>query len=56
MRARAQVLNGHLDTLLLASLESGQAPTRPLRPHQRIRAGRIEAKVKTGGRVLEQVA
>ena len=30
-----------------------QAPTRPRRPHQRIRAGRIEAKVKTRGRVLE---
>ena len=30
-----------------------QAPTRPRRPHQRIRAGRIEAQVRTGGRVLE---
>ena len=29
------------------------APARPRRPHQRIRAGRIEAKVKTGGQVLE---
>lgn len=30
-----------------------QAPTRPRRPYQRIRAGRIEATVKTGGRVLD---
>ena len=30
-----------------------QAPDCPLRPHQRIRASRIQAKVKTGGRVLE---
>jgi len=30
-----------------------QAPIRPRRPDQRIRAGRKEAKVKTGGRVLE---
>jgi putative transposase len=30
-----------------------QAPARPRRPHQRIRAGRVEAQVKTGGRVLE---
>ena len=33
--------------------EADQAPSRPRRPHQRIRAGRIEAKVRTGGRVLE---
>ena len=30
-----------------------QAPARPRRPHQRIRAGRVEAQVKAGGRVLE---
>ena len=30
-----------------------QAPARPRRPHQRIRASRVEAQVKTGGRVLE---
>jgi putative transposase len=30
-----------------------QAPARPRRPHQRIPAGRVEAQVKTGGRVLE---
>ena len=30
-----------------------QAPTRSRRPPQRIRAGRVEAQVKTGGRVLE---
>jgi putative transposase len=30
-----------------------QTPARPRRPHQRIRARRIEAEVKTGGRVLE---
>ena len=29
------------------------APARPRRPHQRVRAGRIEAQVRTGGRVLE---
>ena len=33
--------------------EADQAPTRPRRPHQRIRAGRIEAEVRTGGRVPE---
>ena len=33
--------------------EADQAPARPRRPHQRIRAGRIEAQVRTGGRVLE---
>jgi len=33
--------------------EADQAPTRPGRPHQRIRAGSVEAQVKTGGRVLE---
>ena len=33
--------------------EADQAPARPRRPHQRIRAGRVEAQVKTGGRVLE---
>ena len=32
---------------------AGQAPTRSRRPPQRIRAGRVEAQVKTGGRVLE---
>ena len=30
-----------------------QTPARPRRPHQRIRAGRIKAKVSTSGRVLE---
>ena len=30
-----------------------QAPTCPRRPYQRLRAGRIEATVKTGGRVLD---
>ena len=30
-----------------------QAPARSRRPPQRIRAGRVEAQVKTGGRVLE---
>ena len=30
-----------------------QAPARPRRPHQRIRAGRIEGQVRTSGRVLE---
>ena len=30
-----------------------QAQARPRRPHQRVRASRIEAQVKTGGRVLE---
>ncbi|MGO9296406.1 MAG: integrase core domain-containing protein [Streptosporangiaceae bacterium] len=30
-----------------------QAPARPRRPHQRVRASRIEAQVRTGGRVLE---
>jgi putative transposase len=30
-----------------------QAPARPRRPPQRIRAGRLEAQVKAGGRVLE---
>ena len=30
-----------------------QAPARSRRPHQRIRGGRVEAQVKTGGRVLE---
>jgi len=30
-----------------------QAPARPRRPPQRIRAGRVESQVKTGGRVLE---
>jgi putative transposase len=30
-----------------------KAPTRSRRPPQRIRAGRVKAKVKTGGRVLE---
>ena len=30
-----------------------QASARPRRPHQRIRAGRIKAEVRTGGRVLE---
>ena len=29
------------------------APARPRRPHQRVRASRIEAQVRTGGRVLE---
>jgi hypothetical protein len=29
------------------------APTRPRRPHQRVRAGRIEAQVRTDSRVLE---
>ena len=29
------------------------ASARPRRPHQRVRASRIEAQVKTGGRVLE---
>ena len=33
--------------------EADQAPSRPRRPHQRIRAGRIEAEVRNGGRVLE---
>jgi putative transposase len=33
--------------------EADQAPARPRRPHQRIRASRIEAQVKTGGRVPE---
>ena len=33
--------------------EADQTPTRPGRPHQRIRAGSVEAQVKTGGRVLE---
>ena len=30
-----------------------QASAHPRRPHQRIRAGRIEVQVSTGGRVLE---
>jgi len=30
-----------------------QASARPRRPHQRIRASRVEAQVKTGGRVME---
>jgi transposase len=30
-----------------------QAPARSRRPSQRIRAGRVEAQVKTGGRILE---
>jgi len=30
-----------------------QAPTRPRRPPQRMRASRVEAQVKSGGRVLE---
>src|ERR1039457_6795134 len=30
-----------------------QAPPGPGRPHQRVRAGRVEAQVKTYGRVLE---
>src|ERR1039457_259643 len=33
--------------------EADQAPTRPRRPHQRIRASRIEAQIKAIGRVLE---
>jgi hypothetical protein len=33
--------------------EADQAPARPRRPHQRIRASRVEAQVKTGGRVPE---
>jgi hypothetical protein len=33
--------------------EAGQAPRRARRPHQRIPAGRIEAQVNAGGRVLE---
>ena len=33
--------------------EADQAPARPRRPPQRIRASRVEAQVKTGGRVLE---
>jgi putative transposase len=33
--------------------QADQAPSRPRRPHQRIRAGRIEGQVRTGGRVLE---
>src|ERR1035437_4033301 len=32
--------------------EADQAPARPRRPHQRIRASRIDAQVKTGGTVL----
>ena len=32
---------------------SGSAPSRPRRPHQRVRAGRIKAEVRTSGRVLE---
>ena len=35
------------------SQEADQAPARPRRPHQRIRAGRIEAQVRTHSRVLE---
>ena len=35
------------------SQEADPAPARPRRPHQRVRAGRIEAQVRTGGRVLE---
>ena len=30
-----------------------QAPACPRRPHQRVRTGRIETQVRTGGRVLE---
>ena len=33
--------------------EAHPASARPRRPHQRIRAGRIEAQARTGGRVLE---
>ena len=33
--------------------EADQAPTRPRRAHQRIRASRVEAQVKSGSRVLE---
>lgn len=33
--------------------EADQAPAHSRRPHQRIRAGRVEAQVNTGGRVLE---
>jgi hypothetical protein len=33
--------------------EADQTPTRPGRPHQRMRAGRVEAQVKIGGRVRE---
>jgi putative transposase len=33
--------------------EADQAPARPRRAHQRVRAGRLEAQFKTGGRVLE---
>ena len=33
--------------------EADPAPARPRRPHQRVRASRIEAQVRTDGRVLE---
>jgi transposase InsO family protein len=33
--------------------EGDQAPAHSRRPHQRIRAGRVEAQVNSGGRVLE---
>jgi hypothetical protein len=35
------------------SLRSDPALPRPRRPHQRVRAGRLEAQVRTGSRVLE---
>jgi transposase InsO family protein len=34
-------------------LEANQAQARPRRPHQRIRASRIEARIKSSGRILE---
>ena len=35
------------------SQEADPAPARPRRPHQRVRASRIEAQVRASGRVLE---
>ena len=40
-------------TLSRTSPRSRSSATPPRRPHQRIRAGRIEAEVRKGGRVLE---
>src|SRR6478736_4884927 len=34
--------------------QADQAPARPRRPHQRIRAGRVDGQVRTAGRVLER--
>jgi hypothetical protein len=40
-------------TLSLTAPGSDQAPARPRRPHQRVRAGRIEAQIRTRSGVLE---